>query len=199
MKRPEIRRPDVKRPEPAKRPGTTTAAPSRPGVAAPSRPGTAPAARPSPKFSSLSPQPLPPGMDILEIIELLREVVETENHLLQERDFKEAAALQDRKTALSQLYERHLTAINHNPAVIQDLPEETRQKLRDASEKLKLASEINIRLLRSNMQAIEGVLNSIVAAIREQSTPISNYTAKGAVEENFADPTATSISLNNTF
>lgn len=127
-----------------------------------------------------------------EATRMLADLLAEENLALRKRALTEVALLQDRKRALSRLYEDRLHILAGRSGAGEPLPEQWRTDLGQLAKRLGQAVEENARLLKARMAASEMVLNTVAKAVAMASTNEPFYSRNGKI----AGGETMSVSIN---
>jgi hypothetical protein len=114
------------------------------------------------------------------ISERLRELLDRETAALAERRIGDLADGQAAKRALIESYAAAARAFAAASPEAQALPAPARAGLRAQAERLAGAAAANAKALQAAMRVNEQVLQAVVAAVGERSTPAAGYTRRGA-------------------
>jgi hypothetical protein len=116
-----------------------------------------------------------------EAVTMLDAVLSAENLLLRGHDAHGVAAMQDRKLAVTRLYQERLRALLRDEGSARDLTEEQRGKLVGLVRAMEARAEENATLLKAHMDAIERLFETINSSMLQKKNPDVLYSRKGVM------------------
>lgn len=140
----------------------------------------------------------PPPVNLnrfVEVIDRLIDVLARETQLLEQRLLKEIAPLQTEKTIASNDYVKLQTALQQNPAPVNQAPEEQRSLLREKMDALQSLISRNMLALASAVEAGERVFRVIKEAVQSKRAETGGYTATGAFSYGVSTPKHDKVSI----
>lgn len=137
---------------------------------------------------------------LLEAMTMLAEVMRDENEALRDQDLEAVKDLVDAKSTLARHYEHHVQALASNPSLLDELDDDDREDLADASRELDTLAAENHKLLAVKIEAANRVIKIFADAVKEhdQHKGAPRYTRRGDLSGS-AGPLRTAISINKTF
>lgn len=133
------------------------------------------------------------GTAIAALCELLQE----ENQALRDHRVEAVEQMVERKRLLTRAYLEQMHAIRKNPALVKGLPEEEREKLKQAALVLSPLMLENEQLLKARMEMVNRVMAAVVEAVREQRNNGSViYGTTGAMNGTQAECRNLAVALN---
>lgn len=183
-------------------PGSATmgAKPGAPAAAGPrvvAMPGAAPSVPTAVTPTAVIPG-LPPCLATMaEAVKLLDQVLAEENQFLKNHDARSVAALQDRKQAVTRLYQERLRVLSQTENPGKEISADQRDKMIALVKAMEAKAEENTILLKAQMDAIERLFETINATVREQKNPDVTYSNKGVVSGSLSTTTA-ALAYNTT-
>lgn len=117
--------------------------------------------------------------NLIDITHRLSDVLSNEIALLNARKINEISALQDDKFRLSDAYAARIHEIESNREIYKQLAPRLKQRLQEATRNFQDIVQQNMRTVMAKQQANGKVVEAIVSAIRDQSTPHTPYTKNG--------------------
>lgn len=118
---------------------------------------------------------------LMSIMSRLCGVLQKENALMKQQRTSECAALFEEKVKISAAYEQSFAFFAKHRDVFKTLSEKQQSVVRKAAQTVKRLSDENGRLLKTNIDATQILLNAIVQDVKEQSREKQSYTQDGAV------------------
>ncbi len=125
----------------------------------------------------------------------LVDIINREIDLLRSMRPSDIGALQPRKTALIDGYERQIADLGADPALLQTVDPILRDELRTALAELKAVSAKNEAALKAVTTANERLMKAIVEAVRDRTADVQGYTDAGVAPRPTAD-SAISVRLD---
>jgi flagellar biosynthesis/type III secretory pathway chaperone len=119
--------------------------------------------------------------DLIVMTDRLSQLMEKEVELLRGRRVDDVKALQTDKESLASLYQRIITDLQQNPAALDELDDQRRERLKHAAARLQGAATGNAIALRSAIEANHQLIETIAGAIRDQGKAHAPYMANGRV------------------
>ena len=107
------------------------------------------------------------------------QLLEKETAALNVSDFNTFEALQDQKYDLAQTYQDKILAFEEHVEQLQEMPEESKDKLRASHSRFTLAAEENQTALQAASKISERVVNLIIDAAKRTVMDTPNYGAAG--------------------
>lgn len=121
-------------------------------------------------------------VSVVEAAQHLCHLLETENEALRNHRFADIEPLQERKAALSRLYEQGMKQIaKAGPEAIQTLSPVVREQLLALAQRLDDLAGANGRLLKASIEANQRVLKAVVDATRKHQVGDSIYDREGTL------------------
>jgi len=138
--------------------------------------------------------------NLITMTDRLSQLMENEIELLRGRRARDIQALQIDKESLAAVYQRIITDLQQNPTALEGLDNRRRDLLKHAAARLQGAATGNAIALRSAIDANHQLIETIAAAIRDESNAHAPYMANGRVAHGRGVPTKQnlSVSLNDT-
>ncbi|HLN25665.1 MAG TPA: hypothetical protein VK558_16950 [Patescibacteria group bacterium] len=133
-----------------------------------------------------------------EAVSLLDAVLSAENLLLRGHDAHGVAAMQDRKLAVTRLYQERLRAFLKDEGRARDLTAEQRDKVVALVRAMEARAEENANLLKANMNAIERLFETINSSMLKKKNPDVLYSRKGVMTGSMTTNGA-ALAFNKTF
>ncbi|OFX12524.1 MAG: hypothetical protein A2516_08175 [Alphaproteobacteria bacterium RIFOXYD12_FULL_60_8] len=133
---------------------------------------------------------------VLEVAEMLLDLLDEENEALTHHDDAKVVQLADRKDGLARLYADHMNSIARAPSLLDDISDEQREDLKGVAEDLKEAGELNIRLLKGEMEANRRLMRAIVDAVKEKHAETSIYARDGSIEDGLSKGLNSALTFN---
>lgn len=118
---------------------------------------------------------------LMEIMRRLCAVLQRENLLMKEQRTQECAALLEEKTKTAAAYEQAFAFFAKHQDVFKRLSAKQKAVIRKAADTVRRLSEENGRLLKTNIDATEILLNAIVKDVKEQNKEKQMYTETGGI------------------
>jgi len=139
-------------------------------------------------------------LGLIEITERLAELLHKENNALRERRADEAVQYLDEKNELARIYESRVKGLPNNPDIMDEIPSELRERLRQIGEKVNLLVEENGRLLKITIDANRRVVELVAEAVKTQKQGTGIYSANGLADggKRSSAPQNMAISVNQT-
>jgi len=119
-----------------------------------------------------------PEQALKGMISLMNELValmDKEIILIENRKIKEHAELLKRKQRLAVNYRASVKSLSLQPDLLRQAPEEVRQLAKVASQKLAEAGERNAKILRSTITALQRLIQTIIAIVKDEVLPKGGY------------------------
>jgi flagellar biosynthesis/type III secretory pathway chaperone len=124
-------------------------------------------------------------------------ILEYENAALKNSDFDVVNNVVEQKTKLVKLYEERIEELKANPELGKSFPETDRELLRNIGGKLDALMHENSNLLKSNVKAIERLMNSVIDAVKEHAQEkASSYSKQGQLASSAKDKEQLSVTFN---
>jgi hypothetical protein len=139
-----------------------------------------------------------PYDDVVFACTHLCDLLEVENEALSVHDPVTVRELSDNKAALARLYEQSMRPLFDDPTVIDDLPAEQREELKELGGRLKELVEINARRLKAEMAACQTVMEIVVGAVKQNTVNTNTYGRGGHFDALQKGAAGNSISFNKT-
>lgn len=138
--------------------------------------------------------------NLIAMTDRLSQLMEQEIELLRDRRAKDIQAMQVDKESLAAVYQRIIGDLQKNPKALDGLDDRRRERLRHAAARLQGAATGNAIALRSAIDANHQLIETIAAAIRDESNAHAPYLANGRVAHSRGGPARKSlpVSLNDT-
>ncbi len=138
--------------------------------------------------------------NLIVMTDRLSQLMEQEIELLRDRRANDIQKMQIDKESLAAVYQRIITDLQKNPAALDGLDDQRRERLKHAAARLQGAATGNAIALRSAIDANHQLIETIAAAIREESNAHAPYMANGRVAHARGGPAKQSlpVSLNDT-
>ena len=160
------------------------------------------------------PQPAAPKADMAEsiaiatrslkgmvtIAEELVALMEKEVGLIENRKIPEHAELLKRKQRLAIDYRASVKTLTLQPEILKQIPETLRVKAKVAVQKLNEVSDRNAKILRAAITALQRLIQSIIAIVKDEVLPKNSYTnhqAAGRMMGTYS-PTCKPVTVNRT-
>lgn len=133
---------------------------------------------------------------LIQCVVHLTRHLEAENHILNKRD---AAALQpmaEEKGRLTANYLKIMEVIKRNPSLMQNLPQETKDRVRHAGNAFNSVMEEHCRRVTALKNVGEGVIRSISEHVSAKNRPVSYGQGNSAMRRPTNSPTSIAIDRN---
>ena len=118
--------------------------------------------------------------ELMELAIALIQVMATEIELLKTREFKELAATQAQKFALSDVYHGHMTDIAANPDIFDGIDPKIRTELKRLATQLDATARENANRVRAALELNTKLVERIALAAQQNATTAAGYTNTGA-------------------
>jgi hypothetical protein len=105
---------------------------------------------------------------MLSLMQELIEVMSAEPELVMTRKFEDHKVLLKRKQRLTMDYRANIKVLSTQPDMLKQLPDDTRQALKIAAQKLAETAERNARTLRSAVTAVQRLIQNIISYVRSE-------------------------------
>ena len=118
--------------------------------------------------------------ELITVTEQLSDVLEEEIELLEDKPkdlSDQIAQIQKRKTGLSRIYEGHVHFLRQHPNYFDTLEDTAKKELKTVSAEFAELVKENARLLDITRKTSERVANTIIAAIRRETSKNSTYSS----------------------
>ena len=137
--------------------------------------------------------------DLIVITNRLADLLERENDALGNRKYSGINEILDEKITLGRVYESRIMGLTDDPAALQQVDVELRDRLRSLGEKVNGLIEKNATLLKTGIEANRRVVNMIAEAVKASVPSAGTYSANGAtgVEQQAASKSV-AISIDHT-
>jgi hypothetical protein len=135
---------------------------------------------------------------IIGLIDEIIAVMDEEIPLVENRKREEHAELLKRKQRLTLDYRASLKAVVLDPEMLKQIPEEIRARARDAANRLAEASNRNAVAIRAVMTASQRLVQSIIAIVKGDKLPMTNYTNFAAGAAGGYSPTCKPVTIYQT-
>jgi flagellar biosynthesis/type III secretory pathway chaperone len=119
---------------------------------------------------------------MMGMAEELVQLMEKEVELIEQRKIAEHAQLLKRKQRLAVDYRASVKALSTQPEILKQIPADLRAKAKIAVQKLTEVSDRNARILRAAITALQRLIQSIVAIVKEEVLPKGSYGSHGAIK-----------------
>ncbi|MBF0167735.1 MAG: flagellar export chaperone FlgN [Alphaproteobacteria bacterium] len=121
-------------------------------------------------------------ISVVEAAQHLCALLEAENLALREHKFEEVESLQERKTALSRLYEHGMKQISVGGSeALKSLSKPVRDQVMALAKRLDALVASNGRLLKASIEANQRVLKAVVDAARKHQAGGVAYDREGSI------------------
>ena len=114
-----------------------------------------------------------------ETIGLLVDLLKEESEAVQSHDMVLVSTLQQRKTSLSQLYERQIDILRKRSAEVTALSRDRLAPLATSRERLSIALAANLRALDTAKHAAQRMFNIISESVRRCAGGVDSYSPAG--------------------
>jgi hypothetical protein len=107
-------------------------------------------------------------VSVLGLMNELIDVMAAEPELVMGRKFETHKVLLKRKQRLTMDYRASLKSLAAQPDMLKQLPEDTRQALKSAAQRLADTAERNARTLRAAVTAVQRLIQNIIAFVKSE-------------------------------
>lgn len=183
-----------------------TGTPSSASSAAPSAAATPAAARPSrmaavtatPESAvAASAAPADKPRDLMVTVRELTALLAAENAALRQHDIGPVRDNIAKKQQLTRAYMEQMIAFHKNPVLLQQLPAERRQEMREAMLVLEPMIAENGQMLRAKIDTINRFMGVVVDAVKEETVKGAVvYGGQGAMDGTLADSRKMAVAVN---
>ncbi len=126
--------------------------------------------------------------DLIVITNRLADLLKRENEALGNRKYSGFNEILDEKVTLGRVYESRIMGLTDDPATLEQVDGELRDRLRSLGEKVNGLIEENAELLKIGIEANRRVVNMIAEAVKASVPSAGTYSANGeaSVEQHAA-------------
>ncbi|MCZ6603560.1 MAG: hypothetical protein O7A03_00275 [Alphaproteobacteria bacterium] len=120
--------------------------------------------------------------DLIVITNRLADLLARENDALNNRKYSEINEILDEKVTLGRVYESRIMGLTNDPAALEKVDGELRDRLRSLGEKVNGLIEENAALLKIGIETNRRVVNLIAEAVKASIPSAGTYSANGAAD-----------------
>jgi hypothetical protein len=137
---------------------------------------------------------------IIALIDELVSVMKKEPALVEKRLVKEHAELLKRKQRLAIDYRASVRSLAMQPDFLKQLPEDLREAARAAAKRLADASDGNAKVLRAAITALQRLIQTIIAIVKDEVLPKGGYVSTGSAHtiNSIYSPTCKPVAVSRT-
>ncbi len=137
---------------------------------------------------------------MMAMAEELVGLMEKEVGLIEQRKIAEHAQLLKRKQRLAIDYRTSVKSLSMQPDILKQIPKDLRSKAKAAVQKLTDVSDRNAKILRAAITALQRLIQSTIAIIKEEVLPKGSYGNQGASTRMMGSysPTCKPVTVNRT-
>lgn len=121
------------------------------------------------------------AVELLRVLDRLIQVLRQEIAMLHRMDPSAMQTLQHDKIILTAAYESLLAGLNKEPSALRSLPDELRQRIMHVTSDFQTTLTDNARALFAVKEANERLFKAIIAAVEEQRSESTTYSASGVL------------------
>ena len=137
--------------------------------------------------------------DLIVITNRLVGLLERENDALSNRKYSGINEILDEKVTLGRVYESRIMGLTDDPAALEQVDRELRERLRSLGEKVNGLIEENAELLKIGIEANRRVVDMIAEAVKASVPSAGTYSANGAADvEQHTASNNVAISIDHT-
>jgi hypothetical protein len=134
--------------------------------------------------------------NLIQCVVHLTRHLEAENHILAKRDPAALLPLAGEKDRLTTEYLKIMEVIRRNPSLMQDLPQDTKDRVRHAGNAFNTVMDDHRRRVTALKTVGEGVVRSISEHVSARNRPTSYGQGAGAARRPASMPTSIAIDRN---
>ena len=118
--------------------------------------------------------------DLIVLTNRLADLLARENEALGNRKYSEINEILDEKVTLGRVYESRIMGLTDDPAALEQVDRELRDRLCSLGEKVNGLIEENAAMLKIGIEANRRVVNMIAEAVKASVPSAGTYSANGA-------------------
>ncbi len=118
--------------------------------------------------------------DLIVLTNRLADLLAREKDALSNRKYSGINEILDEKVTLGRVYESRIMGLTNDPAALEQVDGELRDRLRSLGEKVNGLIEENAALLKIGIEANRRVVNMIAEAVKASVPSAGTYSANGA-------------------
>lgn len=179
-------------------PASSSAAPPAAATQAAARPSRMAAVTATPETAvAASAAPADKPRDLMVTVRELTALLAAENAALRQHDIGPVRDNIAKKQQLTRAYMEQMIAFHKNPALLQQLPAERRQEMREAMQVLEPMIAENGQMLKAKIDTINRFMGVVVDAVKEETVKGAVvYGGQGAMDGTLADSRKMAVAVN---
>jgi len=136
----------------------------------------------------------------IKIMDDLVNVMRLEIEVLTARNMVEHKEILPRKQRLTLDYRANMKAIAAQPGIMKQIPEDLRQAVKIAAQKLADMADRNAKFLRNGVIATQRLIQTIISIVKEEVLPVPTYknTSAAGFDQKSYSPTCKPVAVIRT-